>query len=128
MEPLTESGIPNARADSTDADALYSKIAWRVMPCLGLLFVVAWLDRINVGIAGLQMVKDLRFSNTAFGFGVGIFYLGYLLFEVPSNLVLERIGARKTFARITMLWGATSIATMFVKTAMGFYSVRFLLG
>ena len=98
------------------------------MPFLVLLFVVAWLDRINVGFARLQMVKDLGFSDAVYGFGAGIFYLGYLLFEIPSNLVLERIGARKTFTRITILWGLTSIATVLVKTAMWFYILRFLLG
>ena len=109
-------------------EALYDKIAWRIMPFLVLLFVVAWLDRINVGFARLQMVKDLGFTDAAYGFGAGIFYLGYLLFEVPSNLLLERIGARKTFTRITILWGLTSIATVLVKTAMSFYILRFLLG
>ena len=98
------------------------------MPFLVLLFVVAWLDRINVGFARLQMVTDLGFSDAVYGFGAGIFYLGYLLFEVPSNLALERIGARKTFARITILWGLTSIATVLVKTATSFYLLRFLLG
>jgi len=98
------------------------------MPFLVLLFVVAWLDRINVGFARLQMVKDLGFTDAVYGFGAGIFYLGYLLFEVPSNLVLERIGARKTFARITILWGLTTIATMLVTTATSFYIFRFLLG
>jgi len=98
------------------------------MPFLVLLFVVAWLDRINVGFARLQMVKDLGFTDAVYGFGAGIFYLGYLLFEVPSNLVLDRIGARKTFARITILWGLTTIATMLVTTATSFYIFRFLLG
>ena len=116
------------RAETADVEALYDKIAWRIMPFLVTLFVVAWLDRINVGFARLRMVEDLGFSDTAYGFGAGIFYLGYLLFEIPSNLVLERIGARKTFARITILWGITSTATMLVKTAAWFYVLRFLLG
>src|SRR5262249_45774051 len=98
------------------------------MPFLVLLFVVAWLDRINVGFARLRMVSDLGFSDAAYGFGAGIFYLGYLLFEIPSNLLLERIGARKTFARITILWGMTSVAMMFVHSASSFYILRFLLG
>ena len=109
-------------------ELLYDKIARRIMPFLVLLFVVAWLDRINVGFARLQMVEDLGFSDAAYGFGAGIFYLGYLLFEIPSNLVLERIGARKTFARITILWGLTSMTTLLVKTAGWFYFLRFLLG
>jgi D-galactonate transporter len=114
--------------DSADVEAVYGKIAKRIMPFLVLLFVVAWLDRINVGFAKLQMVKDLGFSETVYGFGAGIFYLGYLLFEIPSNLFLERIGARKTFARITILWGLTSMAMVLVQTAIWFYILRFLLG
>jgi sugar phosphate permease len=116
------------RAEVSDVELLYDKIARRIMPFLVLLFVVAWLDRINVGLARLQMVEDLGFSDAAYGFGAGIFYLGYLLFEIPSNLVLERIGARKTFARITILWGLTSMTTLLVKTAGWFYFLRFLLG
>jgi len=124
------SGIETAilRADVSDVELIYDKIARRIMPFLVLLFVVAWLDRINVGFARLQMAADLGFSDAAYGFGAGIFYLGYLLFEIPSNLVLERIGARKTFARITILWGLTSMTTLLVKTAGWFYFLRFLLG
>jgi D-galactonate transporter len=109
-------------------EAVYSKIARRTIPFLILLFVVAWLDRVNVGFAKLQMLADRGFSEAIYGFGAGIFYVGYLLFEIPSNLFLERIGARKTMARITILWGLTSIATMFVKTALSFYVLRFFLG
>src|SRR5258706_11755726 len=118
LPPSTAVQTVIARPNTSDVDALYDKIAWRIMPFLVLLFVVAWLDRINVGFARLQMVKDLGFSDAAYGFGAGIFYLGYLLFEIPSNLLLERIGARNTFARITILWGFTSMATMLVKTAV----------
>src|SRR6266567_9289513 len=92
-----------------DVEALYFKIAKRIIPFLALLFVMAWLDRYNLGFAKLQMAKDLGFSETVYGFGAGIVYFGYMLFEIPSNLLLERIGARKTFARITILWGITSI-------------------
>jgi D-galactonate transporter len=112
----------------TDANAIYSRIARRIIPLLILLFVMAWLDRVNVGFARLQMLQDLGFSDAVFGFGAGIFYFGYLLFEIPSNLLLERIGARKTLARIALLWGATSIAMMLVKTVAVFYLLRFLLG
>jgi D-galactonate transporter len=111
-----------------DIESVYLKIAKRIMPFLTLLFVMAWLDRYNVGFAKLQMVKDLGFSEAVYGFGAGVVYLGYMLFEIPSNLLLEKIGARKTFARITILWGITSIAMMFVKTAASFYLLRFLLG
>jgi MFS family permease len=113
---------------ASDVEAVYAKIARRIIPFLALLFVMAWLDRYNLGFAKLQMVKDLGFSEAVYGFGAGIVYLGYMLFEIPSNLLLERIGARKTFARITILWGITSIATMFVKSAIWFYVLRFLLG
>jgi MFS family permease len=116
------------QSDAADLDAVYAKIARRIVPFLMLLFMMAWLDRYNLGFAKLQMVKDLGFSEAVYGFGAGIVYLGYVLFEVPSNLLLERIGARKTFARITILWGITSIAMMFVKTAAWFYLLRFLLG
>ena len=109
-------------------EAVYARIARRIMPVLILLFVIAWLDRVNVGFARLQMLADRGFSDAVFGFGAGVFYFGYLLFELPSNLWLQRIGARKTLARIALLWGVTSIATMFVKTAMQFYVLRFMLG
>src|SRR6266699_1930287 len=111
-----------------DVEAVYFKIAKGIIPFLALLFVMAWLDRYNLGLAKLQMVKDLGFSEAVYGFGAGIVYLGYMLFEIPSNLFLEKIGARKTFARITILWGITSMATMFVKTATWFYILRFRLG
>jgi D-galactonate transporter len=112
----------------SDLDAVYIKIARRVVPFTVLLFLMAWLDRYNLGFAKLQMVQDLGFSEAVYGFGAGIVYLGYALFEIPSNLFLERAGARKTFARITILWGVTSIATLLVKTAPWFYVLRFLLG
>jgi D-galactonate transporter len=111
-----------------EVEAVYSKIAKRIIPVLILLFVMAWMDRVNVGFARLQMLADLGFSEAVFGFGAGIFYFGYLLFEIPSNLLLQRIGARKTLARIALLWGVTSIAMMFVKTATQFYILRFMLG
>jgi len=117
-----------AQGAAGDVEAVYVKIAKRLMPFLVLLFVMAWLDRVNVGFAKLQMVKDLGFSEAVYGFGAGIFFLGYVLFEIPSNLFLQKIGARKTIARITILWGFASIGTMFVKTATSFYILRFLLG
>ena len=120
-----ESAFSHAAADP---DPIYARIAWRIIPFLVLLFLMAWLDRYNLGFAKLQMVKDLGFSEAVYGFGAGIVYLGYALFEIPSNLLLERIGARKTFARITILWGVTSIATVLVRTPIQFYVLRFLLG
>jgi D-galactonate transporter len=127
IDPASES--PRiASGASGGVEAVYKKIAGRIMPFLILLFVVAWLDRVNVGFAKLQMLSDLGFSEAVYGFGAGVFFLGYLIFEIPSNLLLERIGARKTIARIAMLWGVTSMAMMFVKTATMFYVLRFLLG
>ena len=114
--------------DRADLEAVYTKIARRIIPVTILLFLMAWLDRYNLGFAKLQMTTDLGFSESVYGFGAGIVYFGYMLFEVPSNLLLQRIGARKTFARITVLWGITSMAMALVKTAAWFYVLRFLLG
>jgi ACS family tartrate transporter-like MFS transporter len=104
------------------------KITLRLIPFLFILYVVAWLDRVNVGFAALQMNSDLGFSSAAFGLGSGVFFLGYCLFEVPSNLVLHRVGARRWIARIMMSWGAISVGTMFVRSTPAFYVMRFLLG
>lgn len=114
--------FPAARAQ------VYRKIAIRLIPFLVFLFVLAWIDRVNIGFAKLQMLQDLQFSETVYGLGAGIFFIGYFLFEVPSNLLLEKIGARRTLARITILWGLTSMAMIFVKTPTQFYVMRFLLG
>jgi ACS family tartrate transporter-like MFS transporter len=104
------------------------KITWRLIPFLFVLYVIAWLDRVNVGFAGLQMNADLGFSSTVFGLGSGIFFLGYCLFEIPSNIILERVGARLWISRIMVTWGLISAALMFVRTPAAFYLLRFLLG
>ena len=104
------------------------KVTLRLIPFLFVLYVVAWLDRVNVGFAALQMNSDLGFSSAAFGFGSGVFFLGYCLFEVPSNLILHRVGARRWIARIMISWGVISAAMMFVRTVPTFYLLRFLLG
>jgi len=93
-----------------------------------VLYVVAWLDRVNVGFAALQMNSDLGFSDATFGFGSGVFFLGYCLFEVPSNLILARVGARIWISRIMLTWGFISVGMMFVHTSTSFYILRFLLG
>ena len=103
-------------------------MTWRLIPFLFLCYVVAYLDRVNVGFAKLQMLKDLGMSDTAYGIGAGIFFIGYFLFEVPSNLILHRTGARVWIARIMITWGVLSAATMFVTSASMFYVVRFMLG
>src|SRR6516165_3302905 len=110
------------------ASVTLRKVTLRLIPFLFILYIVAWLDRVNVGFAGLQMNADLGFSSTAFGFGSGVFFLGYCLFEVPSNLVLHRVGARRWISRIMISWGVISAAMMFVRTASTFYVLRFLLG
>ena len=111
-----------------DSDRMHLKVAWRLVPFLVFLFLLAWIDRVNVGFAKLQMLQDLQFSEAIYGLGAGIFFIGYFIFEVPSNLLLQKIGARKTLARITILWGLTSIAMIYVTTPMSFYVLRFLLG
>ena len=100
----------------------------RLIPFLFLLYIVAYLDRINVGFAALQMNQALGFSATTYGFGAGIFFLSYVLFEIPSNVILARVGARLWIARIMITWGVVSAAMMLVKTAPAFYVLRFLLG
>lgn len=100
----------------------------RLLPYLLLLYVAAYLDRINVGFAALAMKADLGFSDTAYGLGAGLFFIGYFLFEVPSNLLLERVGARVWLARIMITWGLISTSFMFVRDVSTFYVLRFLLG
>ena len=109
-------------------DIVYRKISWRVMPIVLIAYVCAFLDRINIGYAQLQMKHDLAFSDAVYGLGAGIFFVTYLLFEVPSNLLLEKIGARLSFLRIMVLWGLASAATAFVTQAWQFYVIRLLLG
>jgi D-galactonate transporter len=111
-----------------EEDAIWSKINWRVMPIILIAYITAFLDRINVGYAKLSMQKDLHFSDQIYGLGAGIFFLTYLVFEVPSNLWLEKIGARLSFMRIMVLWGLTSAATAWVTKPWHFYSIRLLLG
>jgi len=119
----------SAAARLPDVAALtLRKVTLRLIPFLFLLYIVAWLDRVNVGFAALQMNSDLGLSSAAFGFGSGVFFLGYCLFEVPSNLILHRVGARRWIARIMITWGAISVAMMFVRTTSTFYVLRFLLG
>ncbi|WP_288403920.1 MFS transporter [uncultured Pseudomonas sp.] len=128
QNPVLIAESQGANPDSTATAATYRKIAWRLLPFLVFLFVLAWIDRVNVGFAKLAMLDDLGFSEAVYGLGAGIFFIGYFLFEVPSNLLLEKIGARRTLARITILWGLTSVAMAYVESPMSFYVLRFLLG
>jgi MFS transporter, ACS family, tartrate transporter len=125
---LPDSMAPTISSTEELSAVTLRKITWRLIPFLFVLYVIAWLDRVNVGFAGLQMNTDLGFSSTVFGLGSGIFFLGYCLFEIPSNIILERVGARLWIARIMVTWGLISAGLMFVRTPAVFYLLRFLLG
>lgn len=115
-------------AASTARSNAYRKTAWRLMPFLMLCYLCAYLDRVNVGFAKLQMMNDLALSEAVYGLGAGMFFIGYFLFEVPSNIILHRVGARMWIARIMITWGIISGLFAFVETAWQFYTLRFLLG
>jgi len=117
-----------ADADAADLESAVAAIHRRLIPFLFLLYIFAYLDRINVGFAALQMNRALGFSAATYGLGAGIFFLSYVAFEIPSNVILARVGARVWIARIMITWGLVSAATMFVRSAPGFYLLRFLLG
>jgi ACS family tartrate transporter-like MFS transporter len=112
--------------------ALYSKITWRLIPLLFICYIIAYVDRINVGFAKLQLQEvlgaDERIFGSVYGLGAGLFFIGYFLFEVPSNLILQRVGARIWIARIMIVWGIVSSAMMFIGSTTSFYFIRFLLG
>jgi|SRR5882757_3752078 len=109
-------------------DALYRRVAWRFIPFLIVCYACAIVDRLNISMAKLQMLPQLNFSEAVYGFGAGVFFLGYLLFDIPSNLILHRVGARWWIARIMITWGFVSVATAFVTTPFWFYALRFVLG
>jgi MFS transporter, ACS family, tartrate transporter len=104
------------------------KITWRIVPFIMLLYFVAFIDRVNIGFASLTMNKDIGLSPTVYGFGAGIFFWGYFLFEVPSNIILHKVGARIWIARVMITWGIVSAAMAFVQGPTSFYVLRFLLG
>ena len=108
--------------------AIYRKVSWRLLPFLLVCYVLAYLDRVNIGYAKFGMQPALGLTDAAYGLGAGIFFIGYVLFEVPSGLWQVRIGVRRTISRIMLLWGLTSIATVFVRGEYGFYALRFMLG
>ena len=124
MEPT-----PSAAGFSPEFErATYAKVTRRMMPFLFLCYVLAYVDRVNVGFAKLQMQQDLGMSDTVYGAAAGIFFIGYFFFEVPANMFMQRIGARLWLGPIMAVWGVVSAATMFVTSAMSFYVLRFLLG
>jgi sugar phosphate permease len=106
----------------------YRKVDVRLLPFLFLCYTLAYLDRVNVGFAKLQMLRDLSLSDAAFATGAGIFFIGYFFFEVPSNVLLKKFGARTWIARIMISWGVLSTCMIFVKGEWSFYVMRFLLG
>lgn len=128
MAELASVAAVPAKQTSSALEQSYSKVFWRIIPYLMLCYFVAYLDRVNVGFAKLQMAKDLNLSDQAYGLGAGIFFLGYFIFEVPSNVLLHKVGARLWIARIMATWGLVSAAFMFTNSETMFYVLRFLLG
>ncbi|HWA70490.1 MAG TPA: MFS transporter [Rhizomicrobium sp.] len=114
--------------DSVDADALFRRAAWRLIPFMALMYVASFLDRVNISFAALTMNRELGFSPEVYGFASGIFFFGYFLFEVPSNLMLQKVGARLWLCRICVTWGLLSMLTALVRDPVGFSVLRFLLG
>ncbi|QHI98426.1 MFS transporter [Xylophilus rhododendri] len=127
MKTQALSGAPDGLS-ALRPDAIYRRVHLRLLPLLFICYIAAYLDRVNVGFAKLQMQASLGFSDSVYGLGAGIFFIGYFLFEVPSNLWLHRVGARRWIARIMVSWGLLSVGTMFVNSPMSFYVLRFLLG
>lgn len=126
---IGEFGMPQGATELPAIEqSAIRKIGIRLIPFLFILYIAAYLDRVNVSFAHLQMEGDLGFGDKVYGFGSGIFFIGYFLFEVPSNLILERVGARRWIARIMITWGILAACMMFVKTPTSFYVMRFLLG
>ena len=122
-EPPARPALPDSAAD-----AVYRKVAVRLIPLLFLCYIAAYLDRVNVGFAKLQMQQALQLSESVYGLGAGIFFIGYFIFEIPSNVMLHRVGAGRWIARIMVSWAVLSAAMVFVNSATSFYIVRFLLG
>jgi ACS family tartrate transporter-like MFS transporter len=115
-------------SDEQIGRAAISKASWRLLPLMALGYGIAYMDRVNISFASLQMNQDLHFSATVYGLGGGLFFLSYAILEVPSNLLLVRFGARRWLARIMLTWGLLAAGMMFVRTPMQFYVMRFLLG
>src|SRR5271169_2496743 len=121
--------MPDTLSAAVSEDSVYNKIAWRIIPLLFLSYIAAYLDRVNLSFAKLQMQSDVvDISDSVFGVGAGIFFIGYFIFEVPSNILLEKVGARLWIARIMITWGIISSAMIFVNSKWIFYGLRLLLG
>jgi len=117
-----------AGAETSATAAVYRRVAARLLPFLLLCYIVAMIDRLNVGYAKLQFMADLNFDEAVFGMAAGSLYVGYILFEVPSNLMLERVGLKLTLLRIMTLWGVFVMAMAFATSQWGFYAIRFMIG
>ncbi|MDQ0560164.1 D-galactonate transporter [Rhizobium mesoamericanum] len=128
MTLQTQAPVDGVYAAQAVEDRAYGKVFWRIVPFLMLCYVVAYLDRVNVGFAKLEMSSELGLSEAAYGIGAGIFFIGYFLFEVPSNIIMNKVGARVWIARIMLTWGIISAAFMFTSSETVFYVLRFLLG
>jgi len=133
---MSEQAAASQEAENIDSSSAYAevgrrarhRIARRLLPFLFVLYVIAFLDRMNIGAAALQMPRDLGFSDRVVGMGAGIFFLGYLLLEIPGALIVERWSARRWIARIMISWGLVTVLMAFIHTAREFYLVRFFLG
>jgi ACS family phthalate transporter-like MFS transporter len=136
LRPLTESNMEHIAVSDRSSSiatlnerrAVYAKVGWRLVPFLFLCYMLNFVDRVNISFAHLQFQKDIGLSDAAYGLGVGLFFIGYVALEVPSNLLLKRIGARLTISRIMLLWGFVSAGLMFVQSPVQFYVARTLLG
>src|SRR6201992_3045306 len=127
MSDLSVRAADEPHAVGNTADII-RKVAWRLMPLIMLCYLFAFFDRINISFAKFQLQSTLGFSDTAYGLGASLFVVGYVLFEVPSNLMLHRVGARRWIARILVSWGIVTSLMMFVRTDWQFYGLRFLIG
>uniref|UniRef100_UPI00035F6EAA MFS transporter n=1 Tax=Herbaspirillum lusitanum TaxID=213312 RepID=UPI00035F6EAA len=128
MNTIAAAAPANIDTAAEERDVTFRRVVWRIVPFVTLIWFLAWVDRVNVGFAKLTMMSDLQWSDAVYGAGAGIFFIGYFIFEVPSNLALQKFGARKTIMRITIGWGITCVLMAWVQTATQFYFLRFLMG
>src|SRR3954470_8750990 len=128
METCMNTRIAAQSPASTVLERAYTKATWRLIPFIFICYFFNYLDRVNVGFAKLEMLDALHLSNTVYGLGAGIFFIGYVLSGVPSNLILHKIGARRWIATMMVAWGALSACMLFVSTPTSFYVLRFFTG
>ena len=126
--PISHAGSVGKAAAPVDERQLMRRVTLRLMPLVTLIYLIAIIDRSNVGFAKLQMVQDLHMSEAVYGFGASLFFIGYLVFEIPSTLAVHRFGARGWLARIMLSWGIVTILLAFAYSTTSFYVLRLLLG